>query len=423
MKEDFLHYIWRFLKFDCKDLKTTDNQKINIIKQGEYLQLQGPDFFNAKIEIDKQLWAGTVEIHLKSSDWYLHNHQEDSNYQNVILHVVWEDDIPAIDKNGNPIPTLELKNLIDKNLLSNYIKHFDFQSSIPCKKQWNKLNKERITLFQNQLILKRLDLKSNEIKKHLIQDNKHWEEIFLCKIFHYFGSNINGNSFELFIKNIPFQLIQKLKHSIDSIHALLYGFTGLLPENNDDYTKKLRKEYEYIKHLYQLPTVSYPISYFKLRPDNFPTIRISQFAMFIHKNHSLFFELLEIKDLKKYYDFFDICAFDYWEDKYIFGKISPKKSKKKLSINFINSLLINVILPFKYAYYKEKNEKIVDDVLDIYEQLAFENNHVVDNFSADIFAQKNALHSQALLHLYNEYCNKKQCMQCTIGTMLLREKQ
>lgn len=423
MKEDFLHYIWRYLKFDYKNLKTTDNQSVKIWSQGEYLQQQGPDFFNAKLEIDGQIWAGNVEIHIKSSDWYLHNHQEDTNYQNVILHVVWTDDVPVINLNGVPIPTIELHEKVDKNLIKNYKKHFDFQSSIPCSNQVHEVEKDRITLFLNQLILKKLELKSIEIEHELEESNRHWEALFLKKLFHYFGSNINGNSFEHYIKNIPFHVFQKTRQSTEQLHALFYGFMNILPENSDDFVEQLKKEYQYIKHLYQLSMVAYPISYFKLRPDNFPTIRISQFVEFVHKHPSLFFELIEIKTLKDYYSFFDTKAHPYWKDKYVFGKTSTKISPKKMSKTFINLLLINVVLPFKYAYFKNKNEKNVDEIIEIYEQLEVEKNHIIEKFPSTVFTKQNALHSQAILHLYNQYCTKKQCMKCTIGNLLLRQKK
>ena len=420
MKEDFLHYVWRFLKFETSNLSTTNGKPVVILDNGSYNQLSGPDFFNAKIEIDNQLWAGNVEIHIRSSDWYAHQHQTDINYQNVILHVVFEDDLEVVDRFGFPLPTLELKNLITPDLIEFYKNQFLNTKKLKCDNLLYNISREKIEIYQNQLLLKKLDAKAIEIHSLLKQNTNYWEHIFCAKLFRNFGTIQNADTFEYLINAIPYKLLLSLQNNFHSLESLLYGMANMLAINPvDHYTSELKKEYSFLKNKFSLPELLIRVDYFKLRPDNFPTLRISQFVQCMIKNKSMFFELMAMSTLNDYYTFFNVQASEYWNNHYVFDKLSAKESVKNLSKNFIDLLLINTILPFKYAYYKDNSETIVDTIFETYQQIKFENNSVTSIYPKQFFRKESSLDSQSLVYLNKEFCSKIKCLSCTIGTNIL----
>lgn len=421
MKEDFLHYIWRYLKFDRENLKTTDGQLIQIFHNGMYLKESGPDFFNAKIQIGDQVWAGNVEIHVNASDWYIHNHEIDTAYQNVILHVVWNNDSVVMHQDGSVVPTLELKSIVSQALISNYQNVLDQQKLLPCQNQWESIAREKIHWFQEELLLQKLNEKSEIIEAALQQNNHYWEEVFCRFLFRSFGTKVNGDAFESIFQFIPYNVLQKERSNKVSLEALLFGQSNLLPDEIfDTYTKSLCEEYQFIQHKYQLPTNSVRLEYFKLRPDNFPNLRMSQFAALLVKHQSLFFETLQLQHRKAFNQFFQIQAHDYWNDHYVFGKTTSKVYPKKLSASFVDLLLINTILPMQYTYYKHQDPEAIDRIISIYDEIAFENNAITKLYDDKYFKKENAANSQSLVYLNKEYCQKKKCLQCSIGTTILQ---
>src|SRR5690554_1988986 len=420
MKEDFLHYIWKFQKFNTSDLKCTEGNVISILYNGEYLSSSGPDFFNAKIIIGNQLWVGNVEIHLKSSDWYAHQHHQDLNYQNVILHVVWEHDVDIVNRFGLPIPTLEFREIVDKRLLKRYNTSF-YNSILPCKENLSHVEKDKIHWWQLQLMLNKLNDKSSIIEQKLSTVNNYWEEVFTQQLFKNFGTLVNGEAFEQVFIQTPYRVFNKVRDNAVTLEALLFGQAGMLPrEPIDSYTRELVKEYELLKTKYQIQPISGRIEFFKLRPDNFPTIRISQFCDLISRNKSLFFELMSIISLGDFYEKLTAEASNYWKSHYVFDKQSIKVKNKGLTISFIELLLINTILPFKYAYDKLNKENIADSVLNVYEEMNFEKNQIVDIYPEEYFHKRNALHSQSLVYLNKVYCRQKRCMSCEVGVQIIK---
>lgn len=420
MKEEFLHYVWRFLKFDVRNLHTVDGLPVQIVQQGNYEQTSGPDFFNAQIYIDNQLWVGNVEMHVKSSDWYLHNHQSDKNYQNVILHVVWEHDVEVMNHFGIVIPTLILKEFVKENLIASYNASF-MHPQLPCLNYLSNVDVHKIHWFQNELLIHKLDKKSAIIESNLLINKDFWEELFTQKVFRNFGTKINGDFFEEVIKSIPYSIINKLRSDAFQIESLLFGQANMLPELPiDHYTKELKKEYEFIKKKFDLSPVSNKVEYFRLRPDNFPTIRISQFALLLSSNNSLFFELIHSKGIGEMRRSLKTQTSEYWNNHYVFDKSSVKVNTKSLSTSFVDLLLINSVLPFRYAYNKTHYEEYLEDVIMLYEQLKFEKNAVVDLYPETFFRKDNALDSQSLVYLNTHLCTHKKCLSCTIGNEILK---
>ena len=414
MKEDFLHHIWKFKKFDTLNLKTSNEEEITINNVGHYLELAGPDFFNAQITIGNQKWAGNVEIHLKSSDWYVHHHEQDSGYENVILHVVWD---------NSEIPVLELKNYVNPEVVANYQSLLSPKSWIFCEKQLKEIDEFTLKNWQERLFFERLERKSKPIFELLEQTNQDWEAVLFLLLAKNFGLNTNGEIFMKIVQSIPFSIIRKESFEVENLEALLFGMAGLLDaDKEDNYYKDLKFRYYYLLHKYQIEkTLVEPVQFFKHRPDNFPTIRLSQLANLYHTYQNLFSKISTLNSLKLSYELFQISASEYWQNHYQFDKESTKK-KKMLSKSFIDLIIINTIIPLQFAYAKSVGKEVSEDLIALLNEVAPEKNAVIDKFASFGIQSKNAFETQSLLQLKNEYCNKSKCLQCAIGMELLKNK-
>ncbi|MBP6549546.1 MAG: DUF2851 family protein [Flavobacterium sp.] len=421
MKEDFLHYLWKFKKFDALNLKTFNGEEITIINVGQYLKLAGPDFFNAQITIGNQKWAGNVEIHLKSSDWYVHHHERDEAYENVILHVVWEHDTEIFRKNNTEIPVLELKKYVDAETISNYQSLTSPKSWIFCEKQLAAIPQFVLKNWQERLFFERLERKSNPIFELLQQTNHDWEAVLFCLLAKNFGLNTNGEIFLKIAQSIPFSIIRKESFEVENLEALLLGTAGLLDlEKEDNYFKDLKFRYFYLLHKYQLEkTIVEPVQFFKHRPDNFPTIRLSQLANLYHIHQNLFSKISIATSIENIYKTFNVSASNYWQNHYQFDKESPKK-KKPLSKSFIDLVIINTIIPLQFAYAKSQGKEISEDLISLLDDVAPEKNSIMDKFRSFGIKSKSAFDSQSLLQLKNEYCNNSRCLECAVGMELLK---
>ncbi len=421
MKEDFLHYIWKYKKFDISNLKTISGEAISIINSGKYTQLAGPDFFNAQIVISQQKWAGNVEIHIKSSDWYLHNHEKDTAYENVILHVVWEHDAEIFGKNNAEIPVLILKNYVSKQVLENYNQLIHPKSWIYCEKQIKNIDEFVLKNWQERLFFERLERKSIPIQELLKSSNNDWEAVLICLLAKNFGLNTNGEIFLKIVQNISFSIIRKESDEIENIEALLFGNAGLLnSEKEDNYYKDLKIRYFYLLQKYQLQNnISEPVQFFKHRPDNFPTIRLSQLANLYFLQRNLFSKIVEANKIEVIYEIFNISVSQYWQTHYNFDKESPKKVKK-LTKSFIDLIIINTILPIQFAYAKSLGKENPENLIEILNQITPEKNAIIDKFYSFGIKSKSAFQTQSLLQLKNEYCNKKRCMDCAVGMELMK---
>lgn len=423
MKEDFLHYLWKFKIFDTSNLTTSNGEKLTIENSGSYLQLAGPDFFNSQITISNQKWAGNVEIHLKSSDWYAHHHERDPNYDSVILHVVWDHDVEIYRQNNTEIPVLILKNLVSKETLNNYHALVFPKSWIYCEKQIKFVNSFILLNWQERLFFERLERKCQPIFDLAVSSLQDWDTILFCQLAKNFGLNTNGDSFYNMANSIPFSIIRKEGNDLFNLESLLFGIAGLLEiKKEDHYYKKLKTNFDYLVHKYQLQSNSFiPLQFFKHRPDNFPTIRVAQLANVYCGQPQLFSKIIKANNAVAIYEIFDKSVSEYWETHYQFDKISPKK-KKPLSKSFIDLLIINTIIPIQFAYAKSQGKEIAEKLIALLIQVKPEANGIIDKFSSFGLKAKNAFETQALLQLKNEYCNKSRCLECAIGMELLKSE-
>jgi hypothetical protein len=424
MKEDFLHYIWLYKKLDITNLKTTNGEVLSILNFGQYTQQAGPDFFNAQIIIENQKWAGNIEIHLKSSDWYVHHHENDDAYANVILHVVWEYDTPIFRKNNSEIPVLELQRYVSKEELQKYKELTTQKSWIFCENLIKEVPHFVMTNWQERLFFERLERKSNSIDVLLKETENDWESVLFCLLAKNFGLNTNGDMFFKISKSITFSLMRKEALEVKFLEALLFGQADMIPIHAEDtYTKELQSWYDYISIKYNLkkPLIA-PVQFFKHRPDNFPTIRLAQLAMLYHLQRNLFSKISTAKTVDEIYCIFDVSVSDYWKTHYTFDKASSKK-EKSLTKSFIDLLIINTIVPVQFAYAKSLGKENYELLIDFLANIPHEKNNIIEKFSTFGIQSKNAFQSQALLQLKNEYCNSKRCLQCAIGLELLKDKK
>lgn len=421
MKEDFLHYLWKFGKYDTASLRTTSQQPLTILSAGRHHGLSGPDFFNALIVIGKQKWAGNVEIHLKSSDWYSHHHERDAAYDSVILHVVWEHNSSIFRKDGSEIPTLELRHYVQQETVDTYHKLIKPKIWINCENQLKQVDHFVVSKWLEQLFFERLEQKSSLISSLLEQTHNDWEAVLFHLLAGAFGSHINREPFLAIAAAIPFQVIRKEAHDPENLEALLFGTAGLLIEHGEDvYCKKLHSKYSYLRHKYELPPVSVPsVQFFRLRPDNFPTIRLSQLANLIGSGQNLFSQVLEASTMNEFYQIFDISASAYWQNHYRFDRFSKSK-RKRISKSFINLIVINVIVPLQFAFGASRGKELSEQLITIMESMNPEQNAILEKFKGAGITAENAFQGQSLLQLKKEYCDKGRCLSCSIGTSLLR---
>ena len=422
MKEDFLHHVWQFKKFDIANLKTTKGESIQILNSGQYLQLAGPDFFNAQLIIGNQKWAGNVEIHLKSSDWYVHNHEKDSNYDSVILHVVWEYDVPIFRKDNSEIPTVELKEYVALSDLHKYQSLVSQKSWIYCENELQNVDNFIYKNWQERLFFVRLERKSQLIFELVETSNQDWEAVLFYLLAKNFGLNTNGELFFKVAKSIPFHVIRKESFSLESLEALLLGQANLLSHDfQDSYAKELQKSYAYLVQKYQLQEkVIGSVEFFKHRPDNFPTIRLAQLANLYFHRKNLFSLVMNSTSISELYQIFNLCVSKYWETHYNFDKESSKKMKK-LSKSFIDLLVINTIIPLRFAYARSQNKEITQELIDLATLIPAEQNVIIEKFKIFGFQVNNVYESQALLELKKNYCDHKKCLDCTIGHFILKK--
>ncbi len=421
MREDLLYFIWKHNKLAAKPLCTGKKEKVVIKSPGFQNKLAGPDFFNAQVEIDGQLWAGNVEMHLKSSDWYVHHHETDENYNNVILHVVWEDDIAVFRKDGTQIPTLEIKQFVSSELLESYQGLFEKSkgSFIICEKNFDAVDGFLFENWLHRLYIERLEEKSKLVFELLEKSKNDWEAVLFVMLAKNFGSKVNGSYFLDRAKQLDFSLVRKASNNPLQLEALFFGHFGLLGiECSDTYFIQLKKEYEYLVRKFELSTPSEKPNFFGLRPANFPTIRISQLVTIYKGKHQLFAHLMGLKTKEQVYETFQVDAGAYWEDHFTFGKMS-KKSKKRMSKTFVDLMIINTLVPLRFCYAKHLGQDAPEDLMELITQVDSEQNSIIKNFDALGTATKNAMESQAKLTLYQSYCTKNKCLQCAVGAHLL----
>jgi len=421
--EAFLHYLWKYKLFDENRLKTSEHERITIISLGEHNHDAGPDFLNAKIKIGNTLWAGNVEIHINSSGWYKHGHHKDQSYDNVILQVVTNHDREVTRTNGTKIPTLEIK--FSNHLYENYEFLLHSDKWIPCESQTNKAEDFIINFWLSKLAIERLEDKAKQIQDQLSENKNDWENTFYQMLARNFGFKTNAQPFEMLAKTVPLKILAKHKNNLFQLEALLLGQAGFLEKTEpDEYFRELKKEYIHLKNKFHLkPMEKHLWKFSKLRPVNFPTIRIAQFAKLIYASKNLFSQIMNTTELKKLQEYFEVTPSEYWQNHYTAGKTSPEK-KKTLGITAFHTIIINTIVPFMFIYGVHKDKQIYKErALNYLQKIPAEKNKITKQWKKIGITAENAYYSQALLQLKNKYCRHKRCLECAIGNKIINSTE
>ena len=421
MQEDFLHHVWLHKKFALESLYTTDHQPIVIKSVGIPNSNSGPDFFNAQIYIDHQLWGGNVEIHVQSSDWYVHHHEQDPAYDNVILHVVWTHNSEVFRADNSVVPTLALQPYVSAQLLENYLSlKANKNQWIPCAPQFPLVNKFEILNWLERLYFERLEHKFKPLQQQLIATHQDWEAVMFWQLARAFGTKVNADAFWSVAKSFPFSVFRKIQNNPMQMEALLFGQSGLLDADvEDSYFRDLKRTYDFLKQKYQLSNDGVlPLKFFRLRPPNFPTIRLAQLVQLYHKNAHLFSKLMQAHSYPELQDLLSGETSDFWRIHYTFKKSSNEKTKP-ISKSFVDLLIINAILPMRYAYHMVKGLD-QEDIISIIKAIPSEQNAIVKAYNTLKPISETALESQALIELKNNYCDQFKCLHCGIGSALLK---
>jgi hypothetical protein len=421
MTEEFLQYLWKFRLFK-PDISLVSGEALEVIHPGEQNSDSGPDFFNTRIRIGDTRWAGNAEIHIKASDWHRHNHQNDKSYDNVILHIVLDNDFQVFSKNGQAIPTIEVNGKYDLSMYERYRGFMQNRQWIPCAGLINDVDNFEKDAWLERLLVERLARKESLISDTLMQNQNDWHESFYRSLSRGFGFKLNSDAFETLAKSLPQKYLGKHKDNLLQIESLLFGQAGLLSEEfTDQYAQSLWHEYSFLRKKYEIKPISGHLwRFMRLRPLNFPTIRIAQFAMLIHKSAGLLSKLLEAENTNQLIQLLDVGCSEYWQTHYQFGKASASR-EKRLGQDSIILLIINTVVPFMFTLGLHKDsQSLKDKALKLLEELPGEVNSLTKKWSSLGMDINTAGKSQALLELKNNYCDLKKCLNCRIGNALIR---
>jgi hypothetical protein len=423
MTEELLHYLWQFRLYKHDFHTTQDGQNMEIIHPGIKNGDAGPDFCNAKIKIGATLWAGNVEIHLKSSDWNRHGHQNDPAYNNVILHVVTEHDTEIQNASGITIPTWKMP--IEDRYLDNYRKLMQTSQKIPCSHSIKSISNIEKSTWIERMAIEKMESKVFQISQLLNLFQNDWDEVFYILMARNFGFSVNSDAFEQLARQTPWKIVLKNRDKLETLEALFLGQAGFLSdiEMQDDYIQKLVQEYYFLKKKYELkPLSSHLWKFLRLRPSNFPTIRLMQFAKLLHQNNISLSKITEEENFVDIPDLLSVTPSSYWENHFKPGVEAPK-SEKKLGKSSANLIVINTLIPILFAYGKLRGkDDLCNKVLDCFQKLPAEGNSIISDWKKIDILAENAMQSQALIYLYKNYCQYKKCLHCSIGHLVMSKK-
>jgi hypothetical protein len=424
MNEDFLSFVWRYQYFDTTNLRTQADEQVQILRTGHMNTHAGPDFAEARILLNGMEWAGSVELHVKSSDWELHQHPSDAAYESVVLHVVWQDDRPVRRQDGTFIPTLVLSSRVKPAVHERYERLMESKDEIPCAPQFREVPRLQKIAMLDRVLLERLEAKAARVTELWEQNNRNWEETTYQWLAQYFGFKLNTPAFLRLAQTVPLKVLQKHRSSDLQIEALLFGTAGLLPENpEEDYVKNLRKEYQFLSAKYGLLSRQMGIhewKFMRLRPAGFPTVRLAQWAVLLQREAGLFASLTSIEDVANLRQMFRVSQSSYWKKHYQFGKASAAKVPD-LGKDAADLLIINAAIPLLVAYARQRDQSTyLDRAIRWLEQLSAEKNHILRAWASLGMRVTTAFDSQALLEWHNQYCVQKRCLACTVGASLVR---
>ena len=419
MNENLLQYLWKYKIFSKLDFKDTDGNPIEILDFGILNTNSGPDFSLAKIKTKNIVLAGNIEIHVKSSDWYFHNHDLQKVYQSVFLHVVYFNDMDIAELKEAGIPTLELKDYINEKILAKYQTLENQYQFIPCESIFDASKVP--FLFSEETLLKKLDEKSIEIEQLLTQSKNNYEAVLFQKLAYSFGLKVNAEIYQNIAENIDFKIVQKISQNQFQLESFLFGKGNLL-EKETETNQKWKREFDFLKNKFKISEQTFPVKFLRLMPPSFPTIRFSQLAMLYHLQPNLFSKILKAKNIQELKSLFEnVKTSDFWENHYTFEKASEEKIEKKLSDDFIEILLINAVLPIIYTYFKNINPEKTDQVLEFYKNLSPEKNSIISSWKKLNVKFSSALETQAFLYHHKHLCAYKNCLNCSIGLKILKD--
>lgn len=421
MNERLLQFIWQFQYFQKQSLFTSAGEHLQIDRAGTWNHHQGPDFSEADIRIENTRWVGNVEIHIRSSDWHKHRHTHDSNYRNIILHVVWEDDVPVYDAGGNRVPTLVLQPLIPKLLLERYGQMMETMVMIPCHGFLPALDHLGWFAWKERLAAERLERKAKQILVMVSATGNHWEEVCWWLLAANFGTKVNSVLFELVAKTIPVQILARHKNQIQQLEALLMGQANLLHGKlEDEYAVLLQREYRFLKKKYRLQPVHKSPAFLRMRPASFPTIRLAQLAMLLYRLPHLFSTIREAENVDKLMDQFMVTANDYWHYRYRFDEPAAYQHKH-LGKQMGENIFINTVVPLLFAYgLYSKEEPYKERAIQWMYHITAEQNQITRQWQRLGIPQHSAIDSQALIELTNYYCIHRRCLDCAVGNRILK---
>jgi len=420
MNEQLLQYIWQFQYFNARSLTTTEGSPVQVLNVGMLNRNQGPDFEHARIRIGNTLWAGSVELHLKTSDWNRHLHQHDRNYRKVILHVVYEDDGTGQES----LPVVELKTLISRSLLNRYEEFCTARSFIPCEKLIATVPDITLSVWKSRLVAERLIRKGEVVEDYLEANHRHWEESFWWLLAKNFGLPVNADAFEAIAKSIPLPLLAKHKPRVQQLEALLLGQGGLLTDKfHDPYPLMLQREYRFLQKKYNLRPVIHPVHFLRMRPGSFPTIRLAQLAAVVTSSVHLFSKIIQEESLDQVRSWFRAEANDFWHYHYTLNGESAHRIKS-IGASMIDNIIINTIAPVLFAYGNVYGRHALKEkAIRWLEETKPEKNSITKGFERLGLVSRSAMDSQALIELKARYCDQRKCLYCSAGNYLLKREK